>query len=326
MFKLPFFGKKEKFPNQFFALDLGGKRLKVFLFQDVDGAVRPLGSRKVPRGENQAEDLKEAVADLRQDFADASSTAVVGISGPEHLAFTTVVRSGLSRDVEELVSHARSAARRSAEEELRHSFGEPKLAVSELEAEILEVKEVEKLEVYLFTSFASAPFLAEQAELARHAGLSLWGFTSLPFNLVSELSGGEAASGVELNVLIFDVGGSKTEISLVFGGQLIETKSFFWEFNENVDPTIFLDLWLFSVGKALKTFEGVEAFPAKIFLAGAAAGFPGLAERVASYPWSQEHPFEVAPEVATLEEDRLPLSLGQVALRLKEESERSISQ
>ena len=65
-------------------------------------------------------------------------------------------------------------------------------------------------------------------------------------------------------------------------------------------------------------FEGVETFPAKIFLSGGAAAFPGLVEAASSYPWAQDHPFEIAPEVTLLEADRLPLSLGQVALRVKE--------
>lgn len=321
MFKLPIFGKKEGFPDQFFALDLGGKVLKVFLLQSSEGVTQALGSRKVTRRskEEDLKNFKEAVAELRRDFPDAVPVAVVGVSGPSTLAFTTVVRSSLSRDVEELVSHARTAALESAKNELRYSFGEPKLEASELEAEILEVKEAEKLEVYLFTSFAANEYLEQQEEFVREAGLSLKAFTSLPFNLVGELSTGLSAQ--DFNALMIDVGGAKTELSLAFGGQLMETKSFFWEFTENVDPNVFLDLWLFSVDKALKAFEGVEAFPEKIYLAGGAAAFPGLSEAVSSYPWSREHPFEIAPEVVVLGDDQLPLSLGQVARRLKEDNQ-----
>lgn len=321
--KLPSFGRKEEFPDQFFALDLGGKINKVFVLHAAGGVVNAVGSRRIARADSPEEDrenLKQAVAELRADFPDASPTAVVGISGPYSLAFTTVVRSSTSKDVEELVSHAREAALHSAEEELREGLGEPKLKVSEMEAEILEVKEVDKLEVFLFTSFAAEPYLAEQSQLVKYVGLSLWGFSSLHFNLVSELVGSRPAEeGEELNALIFDIGGTKTEVGLVFGGQLMDTKSFWWDFKENGNPATFLDLWMETVSTALSAFEGVEAFPAKIYLAGGAASFPGLFEVAASYPWSRDHHFEVAPEVVPLEEDRLPLSLGQVALRVNKE-------
>ncbi|MEX0587383.1 MAG: hypothetical protein WD159_01330, partial [Patescibacteria group bacterium] len=41
----------------------------------------------------------------------------------------------------------------------------------------------------------------------------------------------------------------------------------------------------------------------------------------ASYPWSRDHHFEIAPEVVPFEADRLSTSLGQVALRLRKEGE-----
>ncbi|OGC62405.1 hypothetical protein A2890_01365 [candidate division WWE3 bacterium RIFCSPLOWO2_01_FULL_53_14] len=317
-FSLPF-GKKESFPEQFFALDLGGRNLKVFVLNRANGNIVVLGSRKLERVGVPADDsahLKEAVDHLRQDYPDAEPLAVVGVSGPPSLAFTTVVRSSTSRDVQDLVSHARQEAQHSAEEELQISLGEPRLKVSEVEAEILEVKEADKLEVFLFTSFAAEPYLAELSQLVKSSGLKLWGFSSLPFNLVAELSKVE-----ELNALIFDVGGSKTEVSLAFGGELMDTKSFWWDFKENGNPAAFLDLWLEALSATLSAFEGVETFPPKIYLMGGAAVFPGLVEVVASYPWSRDHHFEIAPEVVPFEEERLSTSLGQVALRLHKEGE-----
>uniref|UniRef100_A0A832E0Y7 SHS2 domain-containing protein n=1 Tax=candidate division WWE3 bacterium TaxID=2053526 RepID=A0A832E0Y7_UNCKA len=319
--KLPFLKKKETFPEQFFALDLGGKNLKIFLLDCAGNSAVPLGSRKIARSGSPAEDaanLKGAVSQLREDFPEASALAVAGLSGPYTTAFTTVVRSSTSRDVQELVDHAREEARRSAEDELRLSLGDSRLKVSEVEAEILEVKEADKLEVFLFTSFADESYLTELSQLVKPTGLELWGFSSLPFNLVTELACAAAADHKEqLNALIFDVGGSKTEVSLAFGGELMDTKSFWWEFQENGNPAAFLDLWLEAVSAILSEFEGVETFPAKIYLAGGAAAFPGLLEVVASYPWSRDHPFEIAPEVVPLEEDRVSASLGQVALRLR---------
>ena len=41
---------------------------------------------------------------------------------------------------------------------------------------------------------------------------------------------------------------------------------------------------------------------------------------VASYPWSRDHQFEIAPELVPFEEERLSTSLGQVALRLRKEA------
>jgi hypothetical protein len=323
-FSLPF-GKKESFPDQFFALDPGGKDLKVFVLNRADGNIVPLGSRKISRvgvPEDDAFNFKEAIGQLRQDFTDADPLLVIGVSGPQTLAFTTVVRSSTSRDVQDLVSHARQEAQRSAEEELRIELGEPRLKVSEVEAEILEVKEADKMEVFLFTSFASEPYLTELSQLVKSSGLKLWGFSSIPFNLTTELSQALSASDPkeELNALIFDVGGSKTEVSLVFGGELMETKSFWWDFKENGNPAAFLDLWLEALSSTLSAFEGVETFPPKIYLTGGAAVFPGLAEVMASYPWSRDHHFEIAPEIVPFEEERLSTSLGQVAIRLRRET------
>src|SRR3990172_364659 len=323
-FSLPF-GKKEEFPDQFFVLDPGGKDLKVFVLNRADGNIAPLGSRKISRvgvPEDDAFNLREAVGQLRQDFPDADPLAVVGVSGPPSLAFTTVVRSSTSRDVQDLVSHARQEAQHSAEEELQISLGEPRLKVSEVEAEIREVKEADKLEVFLFTSFAAEPYLAELSQLVKSSGLKLWGFSSIPFNLTTELSQALSVSDPkeELNALIFDVGGSKTEVSLVFGGELMETKSFWWDFKENGNPAAFLDLCLEALSVTLSAFEGVETFPPKIYLTGGAAVFPGLAEVMASYPWSRDHHFEIAPEIVPFEEERLSTSLGQVAVRLRQDN------
>lgn len=320
------FGKKEEFPDQFFALDLGGKNLKAFVLDRTDGNVVALGSRKISRVGVLGDDvfnLKEAVGQLRHDFPEAEPLAVVGISGPHTLAFTTVVRSSTSRDVPDLVSHARQEAQRSAEVDIRIGLGEPRLKISEVEAEILEVKEADKMEVFLFTSFASEPYLMELSQLVKPSGLKLWGFSSLSFNLVTELSHTLSSSDEkeELNALVFDVGGSKTEISLAFGGELMETRSFWWDFKENGNPVAFLDLWLEALSSTLSAFEGVETFPPKIYLTGGAAVFPGLSEVVASYPWSRDHHFEIAPELVPFEEERLSTSLGQVALRLRKEAD-----
>ena len=324
-FNLPF-GKKEEFPDQFFVLDPGGKDLKIFVLNRADGNIAPLGSRKIGRvgvPEDDAFNFKEAVGQLRQDFPDADPLLVIGVSGPQTSAFTTVVRSSTSRDVQDLVSHARQESQRSAEEELRIELGEPRLKVSEVEAEILEIKEADKMEVFLFTSFASEPYLAELSQLVKSSGLKLWGFSSTPFNLTTELSQALSSSDPkeELNALIFDVGGSKTEVSLVFGGELMETKSFWWDFKENGNPAAFLDLWLEAISSTLSAFEGVETFPPKIYLTGGAAVFPGLAEVMASYPWSRDHHFEIAPEIVPFEEERLSTSLGQVAVRLRQDHE-----
>lgn len=335
MLKLPtIFRRKESFPEEFLALDLGGKLLKVFLFKTEGDYVRLLGARKAPRGEDPEGSFKEIIEDLKSDFPELPKTAVVGVSGPFISAFTTVVRSSLAKGAEEIVVQAREAALRQAERELRQSLGDPKLSLVELEAEILEVKEAEKLELYLFTSFGEKNYLRELEELVRRARLSLWGFSSLPFNLIGALS----REG-EFNALIFDIGGEKTEVSLSFGGELMDTKSFWWDLSQaKANPTLFLDLWLNSVSDTLGTFEEVETFPAQILLTGGGASFPDLPERVKDFPWGRNHSFDAVPEVEVISKDKLagihaegtgldlpedilPLSLGRVALRVKEEPE-----
>lgn len=349
------FKRKEEFPKEFLALDLGGKLLKALLFSAKGGSqpeadaplehasggkveqdyVRLLGVRKEPRGEDPATSLKEIIEDLREDFPDLPKQAVVGVSGPFTSAFTTVVRSSLAKSADEIATHARELALKQAEKELRQSLGDPRLSLLELEAEVLEVKKMEKLELFLFTSFGEKSYLRELEALVRQAGLSLWGFSSLPFNLVSALSGGEG----ELNALIFDVGGSKTEVSLVFGGELMDTKSFWWGFPPPAETNseLFLDLWLNAVSDVLGTFRETKVFPSRILLTGGGAATPVLVERVSDFPWGRDHPFEATPEVSIigkdglagiqaegtgldLPEDILPLSLGRVALRVKGES------
>src|SRR3972149_580320 len=131
-FNLPF-GKKEEFPDDFFELDAGGEGFKAFVLNRAAGTIAPLGSRKIGRvgvPEDDAFNFNEAVGQLRQDFPDADPLLVVGVSGPYTLAFTTVVRSSTSRDVQDLVSHARQEAQRSAEEGLRIGLGGPGVKVS----------------------------------------------------------------------------------------------------------------------------------------------------------------------------------------------------
>jgi len=112
--KLPF-KKHEVFPEEFLALDLGGKLLKAFLFKTEGDYVRLLGARKAPRGEDPEVALKEIIEDLKSDFPDLPKTAVVGVSGPFTSAFTTVVRSSLAKNAGEITTQAREAARRQAQ-------------------------------------------------------------------------------------------------------------------------------------------------------------------------------------------------------------------
>jgi hypothetical protein len=331
---LPFKGK-ESFPKQFFALDPGGKFLKIVLFQTEGDYVRLLGMKKLPQGDDPANTLSEMIEDLRNDVPDLPKATVVGVSGPMTTAFTTVARSSLSAGTDEIVAQVRETALKQAEEELRRSLGDPKLSLVELEAEILEVKESEKLELYLFTSFGEKYYLRELEGLVRQAGLSLWGFSSLPFNVVDALS-----SEGSFNALIVDVGGEKTEISLAFGGELMDVRSFWWDFppREGANTALFLDLWVRAVSDVLSTFTEVKSFPSRIFLTGGGAAIPELVEQVSRFPWGSEHPFSVTPEVAVIGKDDLagiqaegvgfdqpdnipPLSLGRVALRVKEEPE-----
>ncbi len=324
------FKKKEDFPEEFLALDLGGSLLKVLLFRAERDYVHLLGARKAPQGSDSAATLREMVADLRGDFPGLSRVAVAGVSGPFAAAFTTVVRSSLSRSADEIALQARELALRQAERELRRSLGDSKLSLLELEAEVLEVKELEKLELYLFTSFGEKSYLRRQEELVRQSGLSLWGFSSLPFNLIGALSAKES-----LNTLVVDIGGEKTEISLAFGGELMDTKSFWWHFPPEVEENSarFLDLWVSAVSDALDAFTETKTFPAQILLTGGGAAVPELVERVGNFRWEQEHPFDSTPAVSVVSkdglagiyaegigfgspEDILPLSLGRVALRV----------
>jgi len=330
---LPFTKKKEEFPAELLTLDLGGKLLKAFLFKvEEDGSVRLLAARKEPRGEEAPEKVLEGlITDLRSDFPDLPKTAVIGVSGPRTSGFTTVVRSSRVKDVDALVDQARSLALQQAEKEMQQSLGDPKLSLLELEAEVLETKEAEMMEVFLFTSFGERNYLKNAEALLRRTGLSVWGFSSLPFNLV------DALSDENLNALIVDAGGTKTEISLVFGGELMDSKSFWWDFSQSsANPTLFLDLWLNAVSDVLGTFKEIKTFPSRVLLTGGGASFPDLVERVGDFPWGREQPFESVPEVEViskgmlgdihaegtgldLPEDILPLALGKVAMRVREE-------
>lgn len=276
------------------------------------------------------------MGDLKADFPHLPKEAIVGVSGPFTSALTTVVRSSLMKNTDKFLQQAREAALGKAERGLRQSLGDPKLTLIELEAEILEIKELEKMELYLFASFGEKAHLRSLEQLVRQAKLSLWGFSSLPFNLVSSLSEG----GEDLNALIVDIGAKKTEISIAFGGELMDAKSFWWEFpregSSKANPALFLELWLSAVSDALGAFEEVETFPSQILLAGGGASFPDLLEQASDFPWGRDHPFDSLPKVEViskkslsgihaegtgldLPEDILPLSLGRVALRVREE-------
>src|SRR3989304_553377 len=78
------FGKKEEFPDQFFALDLGGKNLKAFVLDRTDGNVVALGSRQISRVGVLGDEvftLKEAVGQLLHDFPEAEARAGGGVVG-----------------------------------------------------------------------------------------------------------------------------------------------------------------------------------------------------------------------------------------------------
>ncbi len=364
-------GQRASASPVFLALDLGSTFLKAAVFSpDENRTQLKLLSyvRMVTRSgafregllldvEAATSALKEVIAEALFNCGEQPQLTVIGLSGSAVKEFYTAVR--LTREVaetplaekelKETVQKVKEASFIEIEKGLTEVFGS-----TDLEAEVVDTRLAsfkvdgyplkepfgftgKVLEITINCTVSPANNLEALRTVLKRLKINNY---RLEGNLSALTSLLVSYQSPEINALLIDIGGQKTDIGVVFGGVLIGSRtvglgSDHWtrlicdrlhltydaaEKRKNDfisrhpggsnDPEIgqtlqdFLGLWLSGLEVALADFSGVKTFPGKVWLSGGGSLLPDLATRLQAFPWTAAFPFLATPEISPL-----PLSL-----------------
>lgn len=372
MFNLPNILKKApEAAVSFLVLDLGSTSLKAAVFSPEENRtqLKLLSYARLPTPvgafregllldvEAAASALKEVIAEALFNCGEQPQLTVIGLSGSAVKEFYTAVR--LTREVaetplaekelKETVQKVKEASFIEIEKGLTEVFGS-----TDLEAEVVNTRLAsfkvdgyplkepfgftgKVLEITINCTVSPANNLEALRTVLNRLKINNY---RLAGNLSALASLLVSYQSPEINALLIDIGGQKTDVGVVFGGVLIGSRtvglgSDHWtrlicdrlhltveeaEKRKNAyisrspggsnDPEIgqtlqdFLGLWLSGLEVALADFSGVKTFPGKVFLAGGGSLLPDLAARLQAFPWTTAFPFLAIPEISPL-----PLSL-----------------
>ncbi len=357
MLNLPFFKSAPK--NKYLTIDFGSDTIKCLAFYR-DGTANKIigfGKQQVEKGhirsgsiidiEGVDLSLREAVAQATQNSADDIDQAIVGLNGSfliNQLVTARLMR-GKSSDIpegelEDIYERTVKSSTEQAYTELVKTTGSNEIDLELVTAEKAYVRVDDrpihkdtrpagnKVEMAVFTSFAPVFQMKNLSKLLKKSGLKIIGVVPEMYSLTKSLNQQRAGAN---DYLIINVGSDKTEIGVVFGGNLISTKSlpiggyhFTYQMShvlglslkeaENLKKsysqgklpnsesltiqncfTEILETWLSGIEIAFGEFSGVKTFSSKIYLTGGGINLPDAYDYLTSEPWTKSIPFKDTP-------------------------------
>jgi len=377
-----FFSKSSKLEKHFLALDIGTDFVKVFVFELAEGNANLLGYGKHAQG---LTDMKVGVIanisaveeniDMAINEACLSSEVrpkdvIFGVSGEMCKGLTTTVRMSRKkgeeplgeRELKDIEKRVQDAAFIESSKEIAELTGNPDLEIELITSRMNKFKvdgyEVANpldfkgkiLEISTFTAYSPKLHLANILKIAKNLNLKTLTISPLFYSFVQSLSTDEPS---EFNTIIIDIGGETTDIVVVFGGNIISTKTFpvggrlftraiaekldlsfsgaevlklnythneverdkIEKIKEAIAPV--LKLWLSGLQLSLEDFTGVGTFPPKMLLGGGGAALPGIKEVLISHPWTKTLPFSNFPKIRLVEKGDI-LRINDKIDKLKE--------
>jgi cell division ATPase FtsA len=174
--------------------------------------------------------------------------------------------------------------------------------------------------------------------LADELGLEIYAITAEPFSLVSGIM---PADRNNLTGIIFDIGGTITDIILVHQGKILGTRvlplggrmitekiadllKITYEEAENkkmqyvaneIEPTLKrkikealefeIELWVNGVEQSLKDLSESEALPPQFLLCGGGASLPEIKDGLLAHQWTKKLPFSKFPKIEYIVPDNV---------------------
>lgn len=375
--KLPLnFGKlgKNEESSRFLTVDIGSNSVKVMAF-DVENtekgpvaAIVGIGKRSIMAESTRGgvivdvEDVSKAVtmaAIAACNGDDPITQAIFGVSGNLSLGLMTTVRVTRGKDseisdkeVNDIFAKTYDAAHEQVQQKLLEITGTTETNVQMITSSVVYTKvdgklvkdpvgmQAQKLELAVFTSFVPSYHLDLLQEIAANAEMEIVAVGSTMYSLVKSLGFSKKA---DFDGVIMDIGGEVTEVGVVFGGGIVDTRSidiggthFTQELSHNMDMSFqdaehkkveysygrlaesdallvrgymdnLLDIWLHGVELLFQEFSGVKTFAPKVYLVGGGAELPDIYEVVSKEPWTRSIAFKSPPEFSKLSMEDLKL-------------------
>lgn len=356
-------GKKEAAPAPYLVLDVGSSSLKAAVFSPLPGEKVALLSYTAPpekRGAVQSgmivdvaaveEVAESAVREVALSGGGQPPRAICGLAGEAVKEFYTSVR--LNRENADLPL-AEKELGRLAEKIREVSFLEIERELTEVtgsaerEGEIINTRLAsfkvdgyplheplgftgKVLEVALNSAVAPTTYVSRLKSLGKKLKLQRVEMVSQLAAITRLLQRHE---GANLNALIVEVGGEKTDVAVVFGGALVGSRTFglggthftralreklalseevaeekklaysrgeiVGEEGKKIEEILAvpLDFWLKGLAVTLTDFSGVKTFPAKVWLWGGGSLLPEVNRALQAFPWTVNFPFLAPPQI-----------------------------
>ncbi len=354
--------------NTFFTIDIGSNSVKVLVFKrevDKPNEVTLLGiakeyleSQHVRAGnivevEKVAESIDTAIFKATEGIEESINDVIFGIGGDLCICNVTTakINRGSKAEISEKEAdniHAKvsEAAYIQAQKRLLRNTGNTSnnlelitssIVYSKIDGEHathLTGKTGQKIEVAYFTAFAPRYHLETLQEIAALLKLNILAITSNMYALGQALK--ISSKNDKLDVVLIDIGADTTEVGVIFGGGIVETKTLniggnqftsklatdtglarFDAEKKKLDSTFgnlpdselikiesvlteVTGIWLSGMELLFSEFTGVKTFPTDICLVGGSSKLPVILEGLQTKPWTKSIPFREPPEFSKI--------------------------
>lgn len=358
---LPIFKKKKK-SNKFLVAEIDNNQIKVLaLYKESEEKIRIIGSSIKKLQENSIVNyhiidkdlviltLKEAVQEATSELEEPIIDIIMGVKGTQCVEITTTAKSTAThkrvikdKDIKEVYDRIIEAAYIQAQNEIVKIRGD-----YESELEIIISSNVynkvdhvfyedplgvegEVLESAVFNAFCFSEDLAIIRKIVSKAGLQLLSIAPIPYSMVQNISKADIEEKTDYTVLNF--GEDTTEIMVVFGKGLIDTKTLpigyshlreglgykmgltiveaekvletysqgkLSEVEEDIVQKCLNDIlyvWLEGIKLCFEEFSDVKTFANQIYLTGEGTLIPDVINKLKDELWYKEIPFKTIPE------------------------------
>ena len=344
--------KKKNANENFITIDVGSSSIKVCKFSflpDKRVLLENITTAEVPENAvkfGRLQDINSFIAPLRS-LNLKGENAIFGLSGESVFGFATTAKvkrqnphekvnnNELNTIIKQIQELAVMEANQIQAHKLSRSQNEIELVNSGIISAKMDGKLISEIvgssgiyiEIGLYTSFAEIKTLSNLQELSKKLKINFIAATSQMYALTKVLS---IKQGQNLNCVLIDFGGDKTDIGICFGGGIVSTKTL--DFGSTIitekiskelkiplhdaeakkisfeEGTIdaerikeiinkALNSWLLGIESAFENFEGIKVFPPKIYILGGGALIYNLTKVVGESPWYQNFAFKTQPEI-----------------------------
>lgn|GEM_PF-4040392 len=153
----------------------------------------------------------------------------------------------------------------------------------------------ELLEVQVFNAYCTPSYIDSLEDIARGLKLHLGGVFPLPYLLVKKL---KRKLGASCDATALTIHADFTDISVVFGGNLIKNKTL------PLGAVVIdknLDLWMDGLELALLDFSGVKTFAHNVYVSGSGLERTDFWEMLEWREWEEKIPFRTKPVFTKLD-------------------------